>query len=106
MSFLGGIRRASITLQQCRAYSSKKPKIIIKNQGKQIRNMKMYNPHNTYYQDKIGKAYALSLNKRNKTNYTYKKINQYIKEQPLYLTENLCEDKYLTQKANEHAFKN
>ena len=55
MSFLGGIRRASIALPQCRAYSSKKSKIIIKNQGKQIRNMKIYDPHSACYQDKIGK---------------------------------------------------
>ena len=106
MSFLGGIRRASIALQQCRAYSSKKSKVIIKNEGKQIRNLKIYNPNTPCYQDKVGKAYANYLNKTHGTNYKYNSVYQYNKSEPFYYKDKTGDDEYLTQKAIEHAFKN
>ena len=48
----------------------------------------------------------MSLNKTKGTNYTYKTVYQYIKEKPFYFIDKTGENEYLTEKANEHAFKN
>ena len=89
-----GIHRKTISLQQCRMYSSKKSKLIIKNEKKQIRNFQIYDPNVPCYQDKVGLEYTKYLNKTKGKNYKYNSVYQYNKMKPFYL-------KHLKDKAKD-----
>lgn len=93
------IRALSISKNIVRDYSSKKGKIFVKNEAKKIRSSKVYKttPY-INYQDTVGKAYAYQLNKEQGKNIKYVTQDEYLKDSE--------DDKWLTEKANEHAFKN
>lgn len=93
------IRALSISKDNVRSYSSKKGTHFIKNEIKQIRNSKVYKkPHVMNYQDTIGKAYAKVLNKNSKKNIKYVTYHEFLIDTD--------DDKWLTEKSIQHAFKN
>ena len=88
------LTRGVSIITNLRKYSSFKPgKTWVKNQSKQIK-------HKINYQDTIGKAYANQLNKDYNKNYNFvtsSTYNELMNEE---------DDKYFTQKALDHAYKN
>ena len=120
MSCFNNIRRVTFTGQQIRKFSSKKDKVVIKDQliesnpvseGKKVENIKIYNPNEPTYQDRIGNAYANYLRLVQNKDYTYKNVgtgtykvkkSKYSK----YYSKNKSDDEWLRDRALENAFKN
>ncbi len=92
------IRALSISKDISRGYSSKKGKNFVKNEAKKIRTSKVYKTPFVNYQDSIGRAYAYQLNEKYGKNIKYVTNDEYVM--------NIEDDNWLTEKANEHAFKN